>query len=58
MAENQFVWRSFIRLAEEPWRRGHTVGSTVLFAGDGFVSMVLEAAQQLVDPGKIARAFR
>ncbi|KAK0507694.1 hypothetical protein JMJ35_009583 [Cladonia borealis] len=58
MAENQFVWRSFIRLSEEPWIRGHTVGSTVLFPGAGIVSIVLEAAQQLVDPGKIARAFR
>ncbi|KAL8816739.1 MAG: hypothetical protein Q9223_004307 [Gallowayella weberi] len=58
MAENQHVWRSFIRLSEEPWLRGHTVGSTVLFPGAGIVSIVLEAAQQLVDPGKTARAFR
>ena len=58
MAENQFVWRSFIRLSEGSWLRGHTVGSTVLFPGVGIVSIVLEAAQQLVDPGKIARAFR
>ncbi|KAL8910258.1 MAG: hypothetical protein Q9171_004422 [Xanthocarpia ochracea] len=58
MAENQFVWRSFIRLSEEPWLRGHTVGTTVLFPGAGIVSIILEAAQQLVDPGKKARAFR
>lgn len=58
MAESQHVWRSFIRLSEEPWLRGNTVGSTVLFLGAGIVSIVLEAAQQLVDPGKVARAFR
>lgn len=58
MAENQHEWRSFIRLSEEPWLRGHTVGSTVLFPGAGIVSIVLEATQQLLDQGKTARAFR
>lgn len=58
MAENQYQWRSFIRLSEEPWLRGHTVGSTVLFPGAGIVSIVLEATQQLIDPGKTARAYR
>lgn len=58
MAENQHEWRSFIRLSEEPWLRGHTVGSTVLFPGAGIVSIVLEATQQLIDSGKTARAFR
>ncbi|OAA60531.1 reducing polyketide synthase [Niveomyces insectorum RCEF 264] len=58
LAEHQHAWRSFIRLSEEPWLRGHTVGSTVLFPGAGIVSIVLEATQQLVDPGKTARAFR
>lgn len=59
MAENEHQWRSFIRLADEPWLRGHTVGSTVLFPGAGIVSVILEAARQaLVDPGKTARAIR
>lgn len=58
MNESQRVWRGFIRLDDEPWIRGHTVGTTVLFPGAGMVSIVLEAAQQMVDPGKIARAFR
>lgn len=57
MAENQHEWRSFIRLSEEPWLRGHTVGSTVLFPGAGIVSIVLEATQQLIDPGKTAKSF-
>jgi acyl transferase domain-containing protein len=58
MDESQHVWRNFIRLADEPWIRGHMVGSTVLFPAAGLVSMALESAQQLVEPGKTARAFR
>lgn len=57
MDENERVWRSFIHLDEEPWLRDHKVGTTVVFPGAGMVSMVLEAAQQMVDPGKIPRAF-
>ncbi|KAF2273799.1 reducing polyketide synthase [Westerdykella ornata] len=58
MSETEHEWRTFIRLSEEPWLRGHTVGSTVLFPGAGIVSIVLEAVQQLVDAGKRACSFR
>lgn len=57
MDETERVWRGFIRLEEEPWLRDHTVGSTVLFPGAGVISVVLEAAQQMVEPGKTPRAF-
>ncbi|KAJ5441781.1 hypothetical protein N7491_004187 [Penicillium cf. griseofulvum] len=52
------IWRGFIRLNDEPWLRDHTVGKTVVFPGAGMVSIVLEAGQQLVDQGKIPRAFK
>ncbi|KAI3539427.1 hypothetical protein CSPX01_08873 [Colletotrichum filicis] len=58
MDETQRVWRSFLRLEDEPWLRGHMVGSTVLLPGAGMTSIILEASQQLVAPGKTARAFR
>lgn len=58
MDETERVWRGFIRLEEEPWLRDHTVGTTVLFPGAGVISVVLEAAQQMVEPGKTARAFK
>ncbi|KAF6836456.1 hypothetical protein CPLU01_03740 [Colletotrichum plurivorum] len=58
MDETQHVWRSFLRLEDEPWLRGHMVGSTVLLPGAGMTSIVLEACRQLVAPGKTARAFR
>ncbi|KAF2258097.1 reducing polyketide synthase [Lojkania enalia] len=56
--ESERVWRSFIRLDEEPWLRDHTVGTTVVFPGAGMVSIVLEVAQQMVDQGKLARTFK
>lgn len=58
MDETQHVWRGFLRLEDEPWLRGHMVGSTVLLPGAGMMSIILEASQQLVQPGKTARAFR
>jgi acyl transferase domain-containing protein len=58
MDESQHVWRSFVRLEEESWIRGHTVGTTVLFPAAGMISMVLEATQQVIDPGRTACTFR
>jgi acyl transferase domain-containing protein len=58
MDESERVWRSFIALNDEPWLRSHMVGTTVLFPGAGMVSIVLEAAQQIVDPGKTPFAFK
>lgn len=58
MDEGEAIWRSFVHLDEEPWLRDHTVGTTVLFPGAGMVSIVLEAAQQMVDPGKTPHAFK
>ena len=58
MDETQHVWRNFIRLNDEPWIRGHTIGSTVLLPAAGMVSMALGAAQQLAEPEKTLRALR
>lgn len=58
MQEKQRVWRGFIRLDDEPWLRGHTVGDTVVFPAAGMISVVLEAAQQLAEPGKAIHALR
>ncbi|KAH8706040.1 reducing polyketide synthase [Talaromyces proteolyticus] len=57
MDEHERVWRGFINLDDEPWIRDHTVGSTVLFPGAGVVSIALEAAQQMIEKGKVARSF-
>ena len=57
MDESERVWRSFIRLNDEPWLRGHLVGTNVLFPGAGMISIVLEAAQQIVDQRMTASTF-
>lgn len=56
--ESQHVWRNYVRLTDEPWLRGHVVGGTALVPGAGMVSMIFEAVQQLVDPGKTAHSLR
>lgn len=58
MDETQHVWRHFLTLEDEPWLRGHMGGSTVVFPAAGMLSTVLEAAQQVVAPGKTPRAYR
>lgn len=58
MDETQHVWRGFLTLEDEPWLRGHMGGSTVVFPAAGMMSTVLEAAQQLAEPGRTTRAFR
>ncbi|KAI3397078.1 hypothetical protein diail_11220 [Diaporthe ilicicola] len=58
MDETQHVWRNFIRLDDEPWVRGHTIGGTCLLPAAGMVSMALGAAQQLAEPEKTPRAIR
>jgi acyl transferase domain-containing protein len=58
MDERERVWRSFIRLNDEPWLRGHTIGTMVLFPAAGMVSIALEAAQQIVDVGKTPLSFK
>lgn len=58
MDETQHVWRNFIRLADEPWIRGHTIGSTVLLPAAGMVGMAFEAVQQLAEPEKTLRVLR
>lgn len=58
MDENERVWRGFLSLDEEPWIREHKVLSMILFPGAGMVSMILEAASQMADPGKIVQSYK
>jgi acyl transferase domain-containing protein len=58
MDERERVWRSFVRLSDEPWLRDHKIGSTVLFPAAGMVSIALEAVQQVVDTGKTPSTFK
>lgn len=58
MDENERVWRGFLSLEEEPWIREHKVLSMILFPGAGMVSMILEAASQMADPGKTVQSYK
>ena len=58
MDEKERVWRNFINLKDEPWLRGHMVGTTVLFPAAGMISIVVEAVQQIVDAGKTPLSFK
>jgi acyl transferase domain-containing protein len=58
MDERERVWRSFLSLNNEPWLRDHVAGSTILFPAAGMVSVALEAAQQVLDAGKMPLAFK
>jgi zearalenone synthase (highly reducing iterative type I polyketide synthase) len=58
MDERERVWRSFIRLNDEPWLRGHKIGAAVLFPAAGMVSIALEAVQQISETGKTPIAFQ
>lgn len=58
MDETERIWRSFVRLDDEPWLRGHTIGNTVLFPAAAMINLALEAANQMADLGKTIRAFR
>lgn len=58
MDENERVWRGFLSLEEEPWIREHKVLSMILFPGAGMVSMILEAASQMADPGKVVHSYK
>ncbi|KAL2164963.1 hypothetical protein VTH06DRAFT_259 [Thermothelomyces fergusii] len=40
-------WRSFIRLSEQPWVRGHVVQKAILYPAAGFCCMALQAAAQM-----------
>ena len=40
------TWRNYLRLAETPWIRGHSVDGNILFGSPGFVTMIVEALKQ------------
>ncbi|OTB04012.1 hypothetical protein M426DRAFT_59505 [Hypoxylon sp. CI-4A] len=41
-------WRGFFRLSENPWIQDHQVQKTMIYPAAGMITMVLEAAKQMV----------
>ncbi|KAI4250707.1 MAG: hypothetical protein LQ352_005293 [Teloschistes flavicans] len=57
-AQEEYSWRKFIKLSEEPWISDHVVQSSIVYPAAGFLAMVLEAAHQIADPDKKITGFR
>lgn len=58
MGEREYLWRGYIRLAEEPWIMDHQIQGTVLYPAAGYLAMAIEAASQTADPSKQISSFR
>lgn len=40
------IWRNYLRLQEQPWLVGHTIGGSIVFPAAGYLAMALEALKQ------------
>ncbi|KDN65093.1 putative mycocerosic acid synthase [Colletotrichum sublineola] len=56
--QTQRVWRSHVRLEEEPWLRGHKVGVTVVLPAAAMLSIAIEGGCQIAEAGKTLHAIR
>lgn len=45
----EHLWRSYMRLSEQPWIGDHVVQGSILYPGAGFLVMAIEAAFQLAE---------
>jgi acyl transferase domain-containing protein/NADPH:quinone reductase-like Zn-dependent oxidoreductase/NAD(P)-dependent dehydrogenase (short-subunit alcohol dehydrogenase family) len=51
------VWRNFLSPRRLPWLRDHKVQGVILFPAAGMISMVLEAAREVVTDATSVRGF-
>ena len=58
MGEREYLWRGYIRLAEEPWIADHQIQGAVLYPAAGYLAMAIEAASQKADPSQQISSFR
>ena len=47
--EDEWVWRGFLRVNDEPWIQDHVIQGEVLYPAAGFLAMVIEAAVRRTD---------
>ncbi|KAL5349231.1 hypothetical protein ACLOAV_005519 [Pseudogymnoascus australis] len=40
------MWRNYLRLQEQPWLVGHSMGGSIVFPAAGYLAMALEALKQ------------
>ena len=58
MGEREYLWRGYIRLAEESWIADHQIQGAVLYPAAGYIAMALEAASQTADSSMQISTFR
>ncbi|KAH7408173.1 lovastatin nonaketide synthase [Phaeosphaeria sp. MPI-PUGE-AT-0046c] len=49
--KDELTWRNVFSQSELPWLKGHVVHGKVVFPGAAYISMVAQAAQQLLNHG-------
>ena len=54
---NEPRWHNYVRLAEQPWMADHKVQQMVLYPGAAMITMAIEAAKELADPGRKLKAI-
>ena len=57
-SEKGKMWRGITRLSEGPWVKDHTIQTSILYPAAGFIAMVIEAASQVAEQGRVVRSFK
>ncbi|KAH8656641.1 putative polyketide synthase [Tricladium varicosporioides] len=52
--EGELRWHNFLKPAEIPWLRGHTIQGQILFPAAGFVALAVEASKTLATADRVA----
>ncbi|KAF5690649.1 polyketide synthase [Fusarium denticulatum] len=50
-------WRNFWSIDSSPWTGDHKISDTVLFPASGMLLMAIEAAQEMVSPGRAVLGY-
>ena len=56
--EKEKLWRSFIRLSEEPWIADHKIQGAILYPAAGYLAMAIEAAAQTADQSRRVATYK
>jgi acyl transferase domain-containing protein len=58
LAKDEYIWRKFIKLSEEPWISDHQIQGSIIYPGAGYLAMAIEAAYQIADSSQRIASFR
>ena len=58
LSEKGKIWRGIFHLSEEPWVKDHVIDEQILYPAAGFITMVIEAARQVAEQGRVVKSFK